>query len=212
MKKLILIILSLLIALPVNASVIINEVAWMGTPIDGVSPKQWWRYEWLELYNQSETNVSLNGWSIELNEDYVIPLSGLILPNEYYLIVSSDKISNYDLNYSNLAGKFNNSGQLVQLKNSSNIIVDTIDAREGWFSGDNDAKLTMSKKEDGAWGESMNPGGTPKAKNIILKIEEPKKDLFKAPIDTSVFIPALTTAFISLGFILLFRRRLSNKT
>jgi len=27
--------------------VIINEIAWMGTPVEGVDEKQWWRYEWV---------------------------------------------------------------------------------------------------------------------------------------------------------------------
>ena len=204
----------LFVAMPVHAFIIINEVAWMGSPIDEVEPKQWWRYEWLELYNQSDNSISLNGWSIELSRDeidYVIPLLGFILPNEYYLIVSSDKISNYDLNYSNLSGKFRNSGQLVQLKNSAGIVVDPIDAKEGWHSGDNDAKLTMSKREDGTWGESVDPGGTPRVKNAILKIEETKKDLPEVPIDTSIFIPALATAFFSPGLVFFLRRRLSSK-
>ena len=32
-------------------SVIINEIAWMGVPVDGVDERQWWRYEFLELFN-----------------------------------------------------------------------------------------------------------------------------------------------------------------
>ncbi|MDP4008907.1 MAG: hypothetical protein Q8P71_00555, partial [bacterium] len=48
----------------VFASIIINEIAWMGTPVQGVDPAQWWRYEWIELYNTGEKEVSLQQWSI----------------------------------------------------------------------------------------------------------------------------------------------------
>ena len=27
--------------------VVINEIAWMGTPVEGVDAKQHWRYEWV---------------------------------------------------------------------------------------------------------------------------------------------------------------------
>jgi len=27
--------------------VVINEIAWMGSPVEGVDVKQWWRYEWI---------------------------------------------------------------------------------------------------------------------------------------------------------------------
>ncbi|MCH8986919.1 hypothetical protein IIA94_01985 [Patescibacteria group bacterium] len=30
-----------------TAQIIINEIAWMGTPVEGVDEKQWWRYEWV---------------------------------------------------------------------------------------------------------------------------------------------------------------------
>ena len=34
-------------------SVVINEIAWMGTPVEGVESKQWWRYEWFTLNDLS---------------------------------------------------------------------------------------------------------------------------------------------------------------
>ena len=43
--------LTLFIWIPsfVTAQVIVNEIAWMGTPVEGVEAKQWWRYEWFIL-------------------------------------------------------------------------------------------------------------------------------------------------------------------
>ena len=50
----------LFLAIPsfVSAQVVINEIAWMGTPVEGVDTKQYWRYEWVELYN------STNEWVV----------------------------------------------------------------------------------------------------------------------------------------------------
>ena len=46
----------IIVAMPslASAQVIINEIAWMGTPVEGVDEKQWWRYEWIELFNSGE--------------------------------------------------------------------------------------------------------------------------------------------------------------
>jgi len=142
--------------------VVINEIAWMGTSEN-------WRYEWIELYNNTDQNTSLDSWKIELcrdDLDFTIELLGTI--EDYFLIVASDAIfANYDFNYSNLGGKFNNSGQKIVLKNSQEGIVDEIDcfsSGEGWFAGDNSTKQTMERTTDG-WQTSLNPGGTPKALN-----------------------------------------------
>jgi len=47
LKTFLLIILLVLAPSFVAAQVIINEIAWMGTPVDGVDAKQHWRQEWV---------------------------------------------------------------------------------------------------------------------------------------------------------------------
>ncbi len=199
--------LSLFVEAINTPTIIINEIAWMGTPVEGVESKNWWRYEWLELYNNTENSVSLENWKIELyrdNLDWVLELKGTILPKSYFLIVSSDKIfPNYDLNYSNLGGKFINSGHKVLLKDANNQIVDEIDCSSNWFAGDNSSKKTMERKNPQLpgnstnWGTSQNPGGTPKAENdIFAQIgevgPEPKPQLseFKNPQTKEIIYPA----------------------
>lgn len=158
-----------------SANVIINEIAWMGTKMEGIDPGSWWRYEWLELYNSGEP-ISLDGWKIELyrdNLDFTIQLTGTI--NDYFLIVSSDKIPNYDFNYSNLGGKFNNNGQKIVLKDNQGNVVEEINCFSvGWFAGKNDTKQTMERITTG-WQTSLNPGGTPKAQNSSGAVEEPEQ-------------------------------------
>jgi len=50
-----------------DSPVRINEIAWMGSFVDGVDVNQHWRYEWLELFNTKDADISLAGWSIELS-------------------------------------------------------------------------------------------------------------------------------------------------
>ncbi len=168
-----------------SLDVVINEIAWMGTEEEGIEPKNWWRYEWLELHNNTKQIISLEGWKIELYRqdlDWVLELTGNIFPNDYFLIVASDKIfSDYDLNYSNLGGKLINSGQKVLLKDNLGNIIDEIDCYSygKWFAGDNETKQTMERKNSQLsgnnpdnWGTSQDPGGTPKTKNSLASQAE----------------------------------------
>ncbi|PJB09320.1 hypothetical protein CO121_00545 [bacterium (Candidatus Gribaldobacteria) CG_4_9_14_3_um_filter_36_15] len=168
--------------------IIVNEIAWMGVEVEGVESKNWWRYEWLELYNNTNQSISLDGWKIELYRtslDWGLELKENIPAQSYFLIVASDKIFlNYDLNYSNLGGKLNNSGQKVVLKDAAGTIIDEIDCSSGWFVGDNKTKQTMERKnpqlegsDPNNWQTSQNVRGTPKAKNSIVTIQPPEEIL-----------------------------------
>lgn len=157
--------------------VLINEVAWMGSFVDEVDANQYWRYEWLELYNAKDVSFKVAGWSIELYRQdelyFTIPLSGTIPAQGYFLIGASGKIFNADVNYVNLGGKLVNSGMKVVLKDNLGSIIDEVDAREGWPAGDNETKRTMERKagSDPAlvgpalWQTSAVAGGTPKSQN-----------------------------------------------
>ena len=157
-------------------SVYINEIAWMGGPAPSIDSKQQWRHEWIELFNLGE-DQSLSGWGIELSRDeldYRIPLEGIIRADEYFVVAASGKIEGYDLNYSNLGGKFFNGGQRIVLKDSNGKVIDEIDAREGWFAGKNDSKKTMEKRDSlresndkASWGNSGFVGGSPGKENSI---------------------------------------------
>lgn len=60
--------------------VVINEVAWGGTNASGYD-------EWIELYNNTDSNINLNGWILQsLDESPYIELSGNINAHSYYLI------------------------------------------------------------------------------------------------------------------------------
>jgi hypothetical protein len=172
--------LILFFALPCQASnpldVVINEIAWMGSEVQGIEQKNWWRYEWLELYNNTPLPIQLDGWKLELYRtglDWSLALKGTVPADGYFLVVSSNKIfSNFDQNYSSLSGKFVNGGQRALLKDSSGAVVDELDCTNGWFAGDNSKKLTMERvspllpgNDKNNWLDSKNTNGTPGLKN-----------------------------------------------
>ena len=218
----------------VFAQVMINEVAWMGVPVDGVDEKQWWRYEFLELYNAGEQDVSLQGWKVELRQgevlEFTILLHGVLPAKEYFLVAASDKILGANVNYATLSGKFKNSGQRVVLKDAAGLVIEEIDAQKGWFAGDNELKLTMERRffdreagDSENWGSSQNEGGTPKAQNSLfgkeafLKLDSVRqtKDLtkkdslwssFVQTITNAVFIRAFLVALLSAAGVLLLSR------
>lgn len=148
----------------------------MGAKVSNVDQQNWWRYEWFELYNNTNLTIALDGWKLE-SSNWTIGLKGEILPGEYFLDVSSDKIFPlFDQNYSNLSGGFSNNGLKLALKDPLGIIIDEIDCSNEWFAGDNSQKLTMermnpllsgSSKDN--WGQSKSPNGTPGLKNDTEK-------------------------------------------
>lgn len=211
--------------------VVINEIAWMGTPVEGVDSRQEWRYEWLELYNASASDMSLSGWSIELYRselDFEIPLQGTITAHGYFLVGASQRIDEIDVDYGTLAGKFANAGQRIVLRDSKDTVVEEVDAREGWFAGDNESKLSMERRfpeqdagDRANWGSSILTGGTPKAENSIfgkeaivelepqafsaIAKESPSELPFADVFTNAVFILALLLALASALLVLLVR-------
>lgn len=143
----------------------INEIAWMGT-------KDNFRHEWLEISNDGEQKINLNGWKMKLN-DFVLELKGEIGPKDYFLVAASDKIfENYDLNYANLGAKLPNKGAKVVLMGKEGSVVDEVDSSSGWFAGNNKTKQTMERinvqspaSDPNNWQSSREPGGTPRAPN-----------------------------------------------
>ena len=208
----------------VMAQVVINEIAWMGSSIENVEPSQFWRYEWIELYNSGGV-TSLDGWSIELYReelDFRIPLKGTIESDDYFVIAASDKIEGFDINYSNLGGKFFNGGQRVILKDGTGTLVEEVDMREGWIAGKNNSKKTMERRDVDSWGSSVFVGGTPGEVNSIFGKEEGEvESVFlteskKEPSDSSsgstqVVLAASVVALGSVLAVLALRKRLQSR-
>ncbi|NDI34497.1 phospholipase D-like domain-containing protein [Chengkuizengella sediminis] len=144
--KIIPIVLSLILSMcipnviTVNAAegdVVINEIAWMGTNISSND-------EWIELYNNTNSPISLDGWSLNaIDGTPSIQLSGTIAANDYLLLERTDDFTvpniTADIIYT---GALSNTRENLELRDEKNNLVDVVD---DWYAGDNNTKTTMER-------------------------------------------------------------------
>jgi len=147
----------------IAGSVIINEIAWMGTDISAND-------EWIELYNTAGQEINLSGWKLKAEDGSPeISLEGFIASEGFYLLERTDDNAAPEaaagLIYS---GAMNNSGENLNLYDSSNNLADQIICSDGWPAGDNKTKETMQKINS----EWKTAQATPGRKNKELEIEE----------------------------------------
>lgn len=112
-------------------TILINEVAWSGTAASTND-------EWFELYNPGSTPINLNGWRLQAADGNPnIPLSGTILPGDYFVVAPDAGIFNtplVDLTYP--SGSFNNNGEVLSLLDPTGNPVDTANSAGGnWPAG-----------------------------------------------------------------------------
>jgi len=166
--------LFLCLSLPVQAAnsldILINEVAWMGSPNSSYD-------EWIELYNNGSTSVNLDGWIFNsLDENLKVSLKGAIPANGFYLLERTDDNTVLEIPADIIyKGTLNNQGGSLKLYDNSENLIDSADYAEGWPSGDNTSKKTMERKGLNVWGDSLNPGGSPKEKNSAVNYSVAEK-------------------------------------
>lgn len=171
------------VCLAESPSVVINEIAWMGTAVSTNA-------EWIELYNASNDKIDLSGWKIltptQDNANLVLfaiddkCASSVLDSGRFFLIkrtTPSDTSDTVSDKKADCVGSFggsglSNNGERLELKDASGVLIDSLDCSSGWFAGDNATKQTMERKTPGlpgndptSWQTSAEPGGTPKAPN-----------------------------------------------
>jgi len=151
-----------------SSNIIINEIAWMGTEKSSSD-------EWIELFNNSDFSVSLDGWTLKTATGTLeISLKGIVPAKGFYLLERSNDDTvpgiNADLIYT---GALKNTGESIGLYDNLANLIDSAVYSEGWPAGDNQTKQTMERIGLSLWQTSQNSEGTPKAENsIIIKTEE----------------------------------------
>jgi len=123
--------------------------------------------EWIELYNNSDSPVSVENWTLKsLTGTLKIILKGMIPSKGFYLLERSDDDTipsiEADLIYT---GALKNTGEIIELRNNLVNPVDSVDCSGGWLSGNNKTKQTMERIGPEGWQDSKDPGGTPKRAN-----------------------------------------------
>jgi len=174
-----------------SLSVVINEIAWMGTETNSSD-------EWVELYNNTNQDINLAEWGLyEAGGTTLIEsLTGVIKEKSYYLIERTDDTTISDIPASQEPSSWGgyglkNSGEHLQLLDNNSQVIDEVNCSESWFAGDNKTKKTMEKispslpgNGSSNWQTSQNAGGTPKDENsqIQQQLSEPEPEPETQPV------------------------------
>ncbi len=165
------------VGLPVNAGVILNEIAWMGGSEDiGLDASD----EWVELKDVSSADVDISSWHlVDKGEqiNVVFPSGTKIKGGAFYLLErgNDDTVPNVkaDLLYS---GALSNSNEGLRLFNQNCVLVDQAIADPNWPAGDAVGRRTMERGINLMWytsGSDMNGiFGTPKKESGLAYITQ----------------------------------------
>lgn len=130
-----------------RASVVINEIAWMGMPPNLSSD------EWIELYNDGADAVDMCGWTLAAEDGTPsITLAGTVGGGERFLLERTDDSSVpavlMDQSYT---GDLGNGGETLMVKDQGGNIVDTVVGGANWenIGGNNDTKETPQRSGSG---------------------------------------------------------------
>ncbi len=115
--------------------VVINEIFYKS---DGVFNPG----DWIELYNNSSTEIDLTDWGFQDENDnnlFVIPEGTIIQPNEYLVLCNSYSLFNFAFpEIENVIGDFifglDSDGELIRLKDSNGLLIDKVlyDSESPW--------------------------------------------------------------------------------
>ncbi|MEA3293164.1 MAG: lamin tail domain-containing protein [Patescibacteria group bacterium] len=156
-----------------SPNIVISEIAWMGT-------ENSYNDEWIELYNNTDKSISLDGWTLlSLTKNSPnIKLSGSISGYGFFILERTDDSTLPKIKSSQIyKGNLGNKGEHLRLIDNQGKMIDEVNCSSQWFAGDNKAKKTMERinmsKSDiynlgnssDNWQTSKDCGGTPKAKN-----------------------------------------------
>lgn len=113
------------------SSVVINEIMWDGA-------------EYLELFNPTEQTVALEGWTLTRQQAEGAPkvitaftAADTIAADDYFLIEKTAGATQVEAHKIVPALTLSNEGELVVLKDSEGVVVDTANRLGMWFAGEN---------------------------------------------------------------------------
>lgn len=138
-----------------SSTVIINEVAWMGS---GGDAKQ----EWIELYNAGGSSVPLEGWELRDKSGKLdVRFEGAeSLAAHAFMVLRRG---------THFVGTINNSDEALYLFDGACALADEVTATPSWPAGNAAMERTAARNIDRSWGTSVRKGGTPGAANDILE-------------------------------------------
>ena len=155
--------------------IIINEIMYNPAGADG-------SHEWIELYNQGETTVNVNGWKLYeagINHALTLKKGSTTIPSHGYAVITQD-YNQFILDHPGFTGNvfdstfsLKNTGEYIAIKNDLLEIVDDTNypdkAREGY---------TIEKNFKNEWEESLVDGGSPGEPNSVIQAMEVEKTVW----------------------------------
>jgi hypothetical protein len=147
-----------------RGAVIINEIAWMGTPTGAND-------EWMELFNSGDSAVSVDGWTLTDNASLLINLSGTIDSGAYAVLERTDDDTAPGPAFLIYTGALGNGGATLMLKRDDGSIEDQVAGGSNWenVGGDNATKETAQRTNAG-W---VTAKATPGAQNASVGTQNP---------------------------------------
>ncbi|MFT5522638.1 MAG: hypothetical protein ACI9HK_000582, partial [Pirellulaceae bacterium] len=141
--------------------------------------------EWVELYNQMSVDLDVSGWSISGGVDYQFP-TGTIIGGREHLLVAADPVALQTATgvtgaMGPYSGSLSNSGELLELYNNSDRLMDTVDYGDNypWPTAADGSGATLAKLSGGglssdpeSWTFSPEVGGTPSEINFTTSSQQ----------------------------------------
>ncbi len=160
--------------------IIINEIFADPTPSIGLP-----EVEFIEIYNRSNKNFSLENYTFWDNTNTIIFPNETLQAGEYAIICDLDEVDLFT-SFGKVIGLENfpsltNGGELLQIRNENNELIDAVEYDDNWYGTDKDNggwtlerifinQPCLSGSEN--WSASENLiGGTPGTENSIVQFE-----------------------------------------
>lgn len=151
------------------SAVFINEIAWRGSSVSAAD-------EWIELYNDSEEVVSLEGWYLTTTEESPSPniaLAGTIGPRGFFLIerTDDDSVPNVPADLIRSFGNgLSNDGETLVLKNAAGMEEDRVEAGTAWANLGGADGYNSAQRAESTWFTAVP---TPRATNAVSGVPAP---------------------------------------
>lgn len=178
--------------------IVINEIAWMGTENSAND-------EWIELFNKTEKDISLEDFSLFLDTKE-IKLEGIIKAHNFYILERTDDDTLPQIKANLIyTGSMKNTGLNIFLKKNGNIIDEAL-FENGFNVGDNETKQTAERINE-SWQTSLNSGGSPQNENIEIVLKKQEESSFEIKKEETLPLKPILSLSILSSLLIIFTKK-----
>lgn len=178
--------------------IVINEIAWMGTENSAND-------EWIELFNKTEKDISLEDFSLFLDTKE-IKLEGIIKAHNFYILERTDDDTLPKIKANLIyTGSMKNTGLNIFLKKNGNIIDEAL-FENGFNVGDNETKQTAERINE-SWQTSLNSGGSPQNENIEIVLKKQEESSFEIKKEETLPLKPILSLSILSSLLIIFTKK-----